>query len=119
LLASSLAGRVAVGYLADRLTKKNIMTVFYVTIGAWVTHRYLLVGLGRKWLFQDVGIPLGVSLSVELVGVYVIHGAGYPAHIKLAYGVVLALVALLLTLAGSPQLRMAVWNYLGSERKTS
>src|SRR5207249_2554288 len=96
-----------------------VLHIFYVMIGTWVTHRHLLIGLGNKWLFQDVGIPLGMSLSVGLVGTYAIHGAGYPAHMKLAYGAVLALVALLLTLAVSPQLRTAIWNSFGSDSRVS
>src|SRR5437762_9035542 len=96
-----------------------VLHIFYVIIGTWITHRHLLIGLGRKWLFQDVGIPLGVSLLVELVGAYAIYGAGYPAHVNLVSGSVLALMALLVILAVSPQLRTAVWNYFGSERKTT
>ena len=34
LLASSLGGRVLVGYLADRFLKKNLMALFYLLIGA-------------------------------------------------------------------------------------
>ena len=34
LLASSLLGRVVVGYLADRFSKKNTMALFYFLIGA-------------------------------------------------------------------------------------
>jgi len=34
LLASSLGGRVLVGYLADRCLKKNLMALFYLLIGA-------------------------------------------------------------------------------------
>lgn len=34
LLASSLCGRVAVGYLADRFRKKNLMALFYLFIGS-------------------------------------------------------------------------------------
>jgi MFS family permease len=33
LLASSLGGRVLVGYLADRFSKKDIMAFFYLLIG--------------------------------------------------------------------------------------
>lgn len=36
LLASSLVGRVVVGYLADRFSKKNTMALFYFLIGASV-----------------------------------------------------------------------------------
>ena len=44
LLASSLGGRVVVGYIADRFKKKNTMALFYLLIGAaipllYVAHR--------------------------------------------------------------------------------
>jgi MFS family permease len=62
LLASSLAGRVAVGYVADRLTKKNIMAVFYVTIGGAV----FLLGLSNNslaiWIFA---IVFGFSMGAD------------------------------------------------------
>jgi O-antigen/teichoic acid export membrane protein len=94
-----------------------VLHVVYVTMGTWVTHRNLLIGLGRKWLFQDVGIPFGVSLSVELIGTFAMRGAGYSTYTKLMYGVALALVAVLLTLAVSPHLRTAIRNYFDSERQ--
>src|SRR5258708_10547480 len=43
-----------------------VLHILYVMIGTWITHRHLLIGLGRTWLFQDVGIPFGLELSVEL-----------------------------------------------------
>jgi MFS transporter, OFA family, oxalate/formate antiporter len=43
LLASSLAGRVLVGYMADRFSKKNTMALFYLLIGAAV----LLLGVAH------------------------------------------------------------------------
>jgi O-antigen/teichoic acid export membrane protein len=88
-----------------------VLNIVYVMIGTPVTHRHLLIGLGRQWLFEDVGIPLGVSLCVGLVGTYAIHEAGYPAHLRLVCAAVLVLVVLLLTLALSPQLRTAIWSF--------
>jgi MFS family permease len=41
LLISSLAGRVLVGYLADRRMKKNIMAFFYLLIGGSIPLLYL------------------------------------------------------------------------------
>jgi len=96
-----------------------VLNILYVIIGTWVTHRHLLIGLGNKWLFQDVGIPLGLSMAVALVGTYAIHGAEYPAHMKVTFGAVLALLPPLLTLAVSPQLRTAIWNSRDSYRKGS
>jgi MFS family permease len=41
LLISSLGGRVLVGYLADRFSKKNTMALFYLLLGAAIPLLYL------------------------------------------------------------------------------
>ncbi len=41
LLASSLAGRVLVGYFADRFRKKNTMALFYLLLGAAIPLLYI------------------------------------------------------------------------------
>jgi MFS family permease len=41
LLVSSLAGRVLVGYIADRFRKKNTMALFYLVLGASIPLLYL------------------------------------------------------------------------------
>ena len=69
LMISSLAGRVTVGYLADRFTKKNIMAVFYLLIGASV----VLLGTTHDsyalWAFTIVfGFSMGADyMLVPLV----------------------------------------------------
>lgn len=62
LLASSLGGRVVVGYLADRFTKKNTMALFYALLSASV----LLLGMAREpaavWAFAVVfGFSMGAD----------------------------------------------------------
>jgi MFS transporter, OFA family, oxalate/formate antiporter len=62
LLASSLGGRVLVGYLADRFRKTNIMAFFYLLIGASV---FLLAGphsLAVLWAFA---IIFGFSMGAD------------------------------------------------------
>lgn len=62
LLASSLAGRVLVGYMADRFSKKNIMALFYLVIGASL----LLLGVAHGplalWIFT---ISFGFSMGAD------------------------------------------------------
>lgn len=41
LLFSSLAGRVIVGYVADRFTRKNVMALFYLTLAAAIPLLFL------------------------------------------------------------------------------
>ena len=77
LLASSLAGRVAVGYVADRLTKKNIMAVFYVTIGAAV----FLLGLSNSvvtiWIFA---IAFGFSMGADYMLIPLVTAECFGTH---------------------------------------
>jgi MFS family permease len=62
LLASSLGGRVLVGYLADRFQKKNLMALFYLLIGASI----LMLGAAHQpvaiWAFAVVfGFSMGAD----------------------------------------------------------
>jgi MFS family permease len=62
LLASSLGGRVIVGYLADRLRKTHIMTFFYFLIGASV---FLLVNPQSSGLLWTFTIIFGFSMGAD------------------------------------------------------
>src|SRR5882762_6340061 len=62
LLASSLGGRVAVGYLADRFRKKNTMALFYALLSASL----FLLGMAHQpvavWTFTVVfGFAMGAD----------------------------------------------------------
>jgi MFS family permease len=62
LLASSLGGRVLVGYLADRFQKKNLMALFYLLIGASI----LMLGAAHEpmaiWAFA---VMFGFSMGAD------------------------------------------------------
>ena len=64
LLASSLGGRVVVGYLADRFRKKNTMALFYALLSASL----LFLGMARRpvavWTFALI---FGFSMLIPLV----------------------------------------------------
>jgi MFS family permease len=51
LLASSLAGRVLVGYVADRFAKKNAMSLFYLVIGGSIPLLFLAGHPVAAWSF--------------------------------------------------------------------
>jgi MFS family permease len=62
LLASSLGGRVVVGYLADRFRKKNTMALFYALLSAAL----FLLGMAHQpvavWTFAAVfGFAMGAD----------------------------------------------------------
>lgn len=90
-----------------------VFHVLYVMIGTWLTHRRLLKGVGIRWLSQDVGVPLGLSVLVGIVGHYAIEGLEYSANMRLVCGGGLGLIVVLLSLSVSPQFGMAVLNSLG------
>jgi MFS family permease len=52
LLASSLAGRVLVGYIADRFQKKNTMALFYFLLGGAIPLLFLAHHLVAAWTFS-------------------------------------------------------------------
>ena len=62
LLASSLAGRVSVGYVADRVGKKNLMAFFYLMIGGSVPLLFLTHHAVAAWSFALVfGFAMGAD----------------------------------------------------------
>jgi MFS family permease len=62
LLASSLAGRVVVGYVADKFGKKNTMTVCYLLIGLSVLMIGLSNHLATLWAFA---LSFGFSMGAD------------------------------------------------------
>lgn len=82
-----------------------ILNGIYLLVGTVITHRSLLKGIGAKWLLQDVGVPLGLTLLI-------IGGLGRELHeLKFSYfaaiaiGCGLALFAFLVIVVLSPSLR--------------
>jgi MFS transporter, OFA family, oxalate/formate antiporter len=62
LLASSLGGRVIVGYLADRFRKTNIMAFFYLLIGTSV---FLLANPHSTYVLWTFAILFGFSMGAD------------------------------------------------------
>jgi MFS family permease len=62
MLASSLAGRVIVGYLADRRSRKNVMAFFYLLLAAAILLLLLNPVPAVVWTFAGVfGFALGAD----------------------------------------------------------
>jgi O-antigen/teichoic acid export membrane protein len=87
-----------------------VLHVLYVMLGTMLTHRYLLKGMAIRWLFQDVGIPLYLSLLAGLIGHYLIKGARYSVYMELVNGGGLAIIVFLISCLVSSKLRLAVQN---------
>ena len=62
MLASSLAGRVIVGYLADRRSKKNVMALFYFLLASSISLLFLSTHPLAVWTFALIfGFALGAD----------------------------------------------------------
>ncbi len=62
LLLSSLAGRVVVGYFADRFRKKNVMALFYLALGLAIPLLFLTRQPGAVWSFAAIfGFAMGAD----------------------------------------------------------
>jgi O-antigen/teichoic acid export membrane protein len=88
-----------------------ILEVLYVIFGTWLTHRHLLKSLAVRWLVQDLGVPLGLSFLVIVLGERALQPWGPSMHWKLACGAGLAVLAMGLCWAASPQLRSLARSY--------
>jgi O-antigen/teichoic acid export membrane protein len=89
-----------------------VLHVMYILLGTWLTHRRLLKGVGAGWLLQDIGIPLMLTLLIGVLGHFAVHGNEYPTLVKLVCGSLLALVAMVLSVATSKRLRAAIFANL-------
>ena len=79
----------------------------YVLVGTWLTHRFLLKGVGAKWLLVDVLPPLLMAIIVVGLGGVVIQEFGYPYYVNLVIAGVLVLLAFIFMLLFSSRLRSA------------
>lgn len=97
-----------------------VLHVLYVLLGTWLTHRRLLKGVGTRWLLQDVGIPLILSIFVGLIGWhYVAQSEEYSVFMKLIVGGGLVFIASTLSILMSHQLRAVVLSGLGWKRRAA
>jgi O-antigen/teichoic acid export membrane protein len=93
-----------------------VLNAIYLLVGTMLTHRYLLKGIGIKWLLQDVGMPLGVTLLIigGLGHKFRELGFSYPVEIFIGGG--LALLTFLIIVALTPSLRSFAQGYLNAYR---
>lgn len=89
-----------------------VLNGIYLLIGTRLTHRSLLKGVGSRWLLEDVGMPLVVSLLIVGVVGHKVHESEYSYYLKLFTGTGLALSAFLTIVILSPRLRIAILTVL-------
>lgn len=96
-----------------------VLHTTYVLLGTWLTHRHLLKGIGLKWLRQDVGIPLILTLIIGVLGYVAIHDRDISALTMLVFGSLMALATMMLSVVTSKRLRSAVCALFKREKLIS
>ncbi len=84
------------------------MNATYLLMGSWLTHRLLLKGIGIRWLFADVGLPMLLAGLIAGAGGLIVQRSDLPDLADLALGAILVLVTVGLAVSLSPKLRTTV-----------
>lgn len=90
-----------------------LLNFIYLIIGTWLTHQILLKGIGLKWLFEDVMLPLTIASIVGIFGI-LIQSYKFPIYFDLFFCGLLVCTSFALTVLISPRLREAVRNIRAS-----
>lgn len=86
LLASSLAGRVVVGYFADWYRKKNVMALFYLALGLSIPLLFWARRLAALWAFA---IAFGFAMGADYMLIPLVTAESFGLK---ALGTLLALI---------------------------
>jgi O-antigen/teichoic acid export membrane protein len=77
----------------------------YLVGGAWITHRYLLKGLGRAWLFGDVLLPFMGSVAMMAITRQALEYFHFSTGVHLLFGICAAMSLAIVLVVTSPALR--------------
>jgi hypothetical protein len=92
-----------------------VAETLYVMLGSWLTHRHFLRGLGKRWIWQDVGIPLAISAIIGLLEYFAIRQGDYSVYVRLLWGAGLAMLPLSILLWFSPHTRAIIGRHVRPE----
>lgn len=87
-----------------------VLHVMYIFLGTWLTHRTVLKGVGVRWLLQDVGVPLVISVITGAVGYCVTQFMSNNIYLKLTTGLITVLAAASFSILLTSQFRIAISN---------
>jgi O-antigen/teichoic acid export membrane protein len=94
-----------------------MLHAFYVLLSTWLTHRHLLRGLGKRWLFNDVGVPFGLTLIAGMAAKYICQGNECSVFIKLAIGSSLTFLTVVVCVLLTPKLLTLISHYFYVKKK--
>ncbi len=79
-----------------------LLYVFYLFLGAWMTHRKLLKEIGWAWLLRDVCTPFAISLSIGIVGKLLLANAVWSGGQKVGLACLFVCTAWITSVATAP-----------------
>lgn len=90
-----------------------MLFMLYLIIGTWVTHKKCFKGYALEWLSMDVGMPFGISAIIGIFGYAALPILGDGIYALLIAGMLLWVVATLLSIYSSQSSRaifIGYWN---------
>ena len=87
-----------------------ILHVLYLLLGTLITHQSLLKGIGLKWLFQDVGVPLLISLIAGALAHFLILYNDWAILINLTVGIGFLILSVIVSILSSSKLLVMVMS---------
>jgi O-antigen/teichoic acid export membrane protein len=90
-----------------------LLFILYLFVGTWITHRRHFRGYALTWLVKDIGVPLGISVSVGLIAHLAMPGLRDAMSLQFLAGIGLWLMATALSIYSSRSSRsifMGYWN---------
>ena len=94
-----------------------MLHVSYVFFGTWLMHKNILIGLGKKWLLIDVGVPLGLTITSGLMAVLVCKSDRFSVYIEIGIGGFLAFLSIVIGMFMTPKLRALIYCYFCSGKR--
>ncbi|MBK7313054.1 MAG: oligosaccharide flippase family protein [Burkholderiales bacterium] len=68
--------------------------VLYLFIGTALTHRAVLKGIGKKWLFFDLGIPLLLTIIAAFFALIILNKTEYSSVVRVMLGLALTSITI-------------------------
>jgi O-antigen/teichoic acid export membrane protein len=88
-----------------------LLFMLYLLVGAWGTHRRYFKGYAAVWLSKDVGVPLGISALVGLVGYVAMPALQGSVLLAILAGTLLWLITTLASIYASQYSRSIFIGY--------
>ena len=89
-----------------------LLFMLYFFVGIWVTHRRCFKGHAGVWLTKDVGVPLGISVLVGVIGYAVMPMLRGSIFGAMLVGMLLWLAGTLFSVCASRSSRSIIVGYL-------